>query len=228
MAESSGAKITSDFVKSKLIQDNAKQVAEIWNQSSETALASSAKAKKATKIKMKVRCFNCNEVGHIKTECHKPKKGNAGATFRKGETTIFTAMSAYANSEGWYIDSGASGHMTKREDWLKNFSAKTKGNVTVANNAKLQTEGSGDAVVRLKHDSRQGTITNTMHVPGISANLLSVSRVVEKGLVVVFFSKLGCLIYHENDWQVRGDVIATATNLGDVYRLDQHQSKSML
>jgi hypothetical protein len=43
---------------------------------------------------------------------------------------------------------------------------------------------------------------------------------VEKGLVVVF-SKEGCLIYHENDSQVRGDVTATPANVVDVYKLNQ-------
>jgi hypothetical protein len=66
-----------------------------------------------------------------------------------------------------------------------------------------------------------------MNEPGISANLLSLSRIVEKGLAVVS-SKEGCLIYRENDCQVCGAVISTAANVGDIYRLTQNQSKSIL
>jgi hypothetical protein len=63
-----------------LIHEDAKQVSEVWNQSSETALPSSTKAKKTTKLKTKVPCFDCNDVDHIKSECDMPKKGKAGAT----------------------------------------------------------------------------------------------------------------------------------------------------
>lgn len=84
--KSSGARIASNTVKSKLIQEDVKQWAEEWNQSSETALMSSTKAKKTTKIKKDVLCFNCNKVGHIKSECDKPKKGKAGAASGKGDS----------------------------------------------------------------------------------------------------------------------------------------------
>jgi hypothetical protein len=69
-------------------------------------------------------------------------------------------------------------------DWLKNSSTTTNRDVTVANNQKLQTEGSGDVVVQIKQGGQEKTITNVMHVPGVLTNL-SVSRFVGKGLVVI-------------------------------------------
>jgi hypothetical protein len=74
---------------------------------------------------------------HVKTYCldNYPVSPSTFPVIQ-GETTLFPVMSAYDNSEGWYIDSGATAHTTKRKDWLKNFSATTNGIVKVANNEK--------------------------------------------------------------------------------------------
>jgi hypothetical protein len=62
------------------------------------------------------------------------------------------------------------------------FSALTKQVLTLKNNEKLKTLGSGKMVIYLNKDCRDviRTITHVMHVPGTSTKLLSVSRMVEK------------------------------------------------
>jgi hypothetical protein len=62
-------------------------------------------------------------------------------------------------------------------------------------------------------------VSDVIYVPQLSTNLLSVSRMVEKGLVVTF-STGECKIYHQNDYSIHGDAKATATNVGGIYKLD--------
>ena len=71
--------------------------------------------------KSKVRCFNCHEMGHYVTNCplKKSKKGSLEGS--EGEALAsqlemdFTLIACVVSSMmvyGWYLDSGASFHMT--------------------------------------------------------------------------------------------------------------------
>jgi len=53
-------------------------------------------------------CYNCGRQGHISRTCRAPPKDRISfhAAFMATETTY--------NSETWYIDSGASGHMASK------------------------------------------------------------------------------------------------------------------
>lgn len=83
--------------------------------------------------------------------------------------------------------------MSMRKDWFVNYSNKDSKEITVANNQKLKGNGVGEVKVNLKGDI-QKTITDVIYVPDITANLLSVSKMTEKDLIVVF-EKNKCHIY---------------------------------
>ncbi|KAG5889226.1 hypothetical protein JTB14_006362 [Gonioctena quinquepunctata] len=55
-----------------------------------------------------------------------------------------------------------------------------------------------------------------MFIPGLPTNLLSVSKLISKGYVVIFY-KDRCRLLDNN---VNISVIATATNVGGIYRLN--------
>jgi len=71
--------------------------------------------------KSKVQCFHCHDVGHLATNCPLKKskmgskegsKGEALASEFELDFTLFTCMVSSMVGSGWFLDSGASFHMT--------------------------------------------------------------------------------------------------------------------
>ncbi|KMQ82572.1 retrovirus-related pol polyprotein from transposon tnt 1-94 [Lasius niger] len=139
--ESSGADITSDFVKGKLLQEDVKRSRENTS-SDDGAFYARNKEKKdfkdkkrndGPKFKKDFRCFVCNEKGHRALDCPKntnklnSKKSLKETEKKTDDLALLTALSAkIINKDDWYIDSGATMHMTKRKDWLTNYNPTMK------------------------------------------------------------------------------------------------------
>ena len=83
--------------------------------------------------KSKVRCFRCHEVGHYAANCphRKSKKGSGEGS--KGEAlasqfeldfTLFACMVSSMVGSGWFLDCGASFHMTVDKSLFSNLEEK--------------------------------------------------------------------------------------------------------
>lgn len=88
--------------------------------------------------------------------------------------------------------------------------------VIVADNTKLQVKGSGgiDIHISVKGETRKVTIKEVLYVPNLNVNLLSVSKITEKGFVVKFKEKV-FEITNGND------LVAIAKLKNDIYMLSQ-------
>lgn len=120
--ENSGLEITGDSVKTRLLQEE-KTV------SVEAEVASKFQQKKQFD-KSKVRCHNCNQHGHFKSECVTKSK-------KKALLTSFVAREPL-ESDDWFIDAGASGHMTMRNDLMVATRTTSNTEVIVADNSRLK------------------------------------------------------------------------------------------
>jgi hypothetical protein len=194
--ENSGVQITSDYMKSKLLKEGAISFHE--SDVDENVIL-------VTK-KYVVRCFNCNKVGHKQYDClnnktKERKDGNKTEANKKGDnrrelrkkedksssfkrskgSSRVTALSASRNSDAWYIDSGATTHMTNRKVWLDNYSDCGSKEIRIANGDKLHGFGQGN-VVKTSDNSECGVINHVTYVPKLSTNLLSVSTMVRRGV----------------------------------------------
>lgn len=137
----------------------------------------------------------------------------------KPDTRAFTATATAffaGNTKDWYVDSGCSTHMCNDISALTNFKdINLNQSVTIANNDKLNITGVGD--VNMKIGSMVRKIENVSYVPQLSTNLLSVSRMTQKGFVVTF-TKDRCNIYDR--CKISGNPIATASNNNGIFKLD--------
>ena len=91
-------------------------------------------------------------------------------------TATFTALGVEAKSTKWTLDSACNNHMSYHKDWMNDYKVDKSLEVSVANNAVEIGSGMGNVCVNLPEGVK--IIQDVAHVPNLSANLLSVSKVV--------------------------------------------------
>ena len=129
-------------------------------------------------------------------------------------------MSGNFNDTEWYVDSGASVHLTARKDWLENVTDNTDmKEIMVANKSTLPVLSSGDIKLKsiVNNKDHDVVIKNAMYVPDLTTNLLSVSQLIKNGNKVIFDDKL-CKIYDSQN-----KLVAEAENIDNVYKLKYHK-----
>ncbi|XP_019432647.1 PREDICTED: uncharacterized protein LOC109339635 [Lupinus angustifolius] len=122
----------------------------------------------------RIKCFNCNKVGHFSTECqalprqldfhkkqhhdeaHMVKEENGHMDDEAPILLTVTTSQGNNNKEIWYVDSGCSNHMTCHRDWLVNFDSSKKSKVRFADNIMIQAEGIGDVVIKRRDGKNNG------------------------------------------------------------------------
>ena len=116
------------------------------------------------------------------------------------------ALSAETDDENaWFIDSGASSHISCNRNWYDEYYEKSNGtHIYLGDNRSHKVLGYGVISVNLP-DGQFKQIHNVMYVPGIKKNLRSVFAITENDMKVEF-DKYKC---HVKDVQDYYRVIAT-------------------
>ncbi|XP_073841314.1 uncharacterized protein [Musca autumnalis] len=189
--ENSKEKLTVDMVKNLLLQD-AK-----FDQAPGKQAALQAKTSK--KFKKQIVCYNCKKVGHISKNC--PNKsysnGGQGNNHKKSEVLFATkgvtlcakaTTETNANSNYWFIDSGASNHMTNSNLDMYNIRDVESKKVIVANKEELEVKCVGDIDLEINCTNKAKTITvkDVEYVPKLCTNLLSVRQITRNNKKVTF------------------------------------------
>jgi len=127
------------------------------------------------------------------------------------------ALSAETDDESaWFIDSGASAHMTCNKEWYDKYYEKSDGtHIYLGDDRSLKVQGYGIINVYLPNGQMR-QIHNVMYVPALKKNLISVSTITDNHLKVEF-GKFGCIV---KDVQDHYRVVSTGTRVGGLYRLD--------
>lgn len=231
--ESSGLKITGDVIKAKLLQD-VKATSTDTNAFYSFKKRGSKRPGKhnntAKGDKSGIRCYNCNLYGHLSAECRKSKKKtNQSVNNTKTQQSTqgsegFCAgfSSGFVDKDGWFIDSGASFHMTMRDDWMEEKYHHDISEITVANDSKLNVASAGKVVMKVHRDGSNNLlpINDVLHVPKLSANLLSVSQIVSRGFEVIFDIN-GCRILDSER-----NMVATGRHINNMFKLNASESGS--
>ncbi|KAJ0532731.1 putative RNA-directed DNA polymerase [Helianthus annuus] len=153
------------------------------------------------KDKRHIECFNCHEYGHYASECKEPKekRDEANLTETKeeepalylcihGEDTPSMVLlnedrvfpKAGDNKDVWYVDNGASNHMTGMRESFAELDSSITGQVRFGDGSKVQIEGKGPLVF----ESRTGEhilIPDVYYIPALTSNILSLGQLTEEG-----------------------------------------------
>lgn len=234
--ESSGQKVTSDFVKTKLLQDIK---CEKYSSCNNNALISEQncgyiKPNNSKNNSNKIQCRNCGRFGHVKYNCpidistSHNNKGKSTIFYFKDKKRQFSSKegekkksmlsmalgTCRANKTSWIIDSGASAHMTRNKKWMVDYVESDSQNITLADGRNIKGFGTGTVPINSENINK---ISNVLYVPNLATNLISVNKVVNQGMTVVF-GENKCCIY--NNCEITGDPLITASKRNGVYHLD--------
>ena len=120
------------------------------------------------------------------------------------------------NYNTWYLDCGATEHMTPYLNKIKNFK-KTFLRAPMAIKEEIQAEGKGDIILKFcdKNGGLLADLADVLFVPNLGANLLSVGRLVEKDLKITFEKNEAKIL------KVTGEVLLTAFRKNRLYEVQE-------
>ena len=157
-----------------------------------------------------IQCYNCQRYGHFAYEYRNPKKPREDKAYVVEATPAAVASASSSNtivatssllmaiveevsdlllhgSEGvtsdhalWYLDTGATNHMTGRSEFFTKLDDSITGSVKFGDNSRIQIKGRGEIEVNQK-DGSVLCLGNVLFVPKLEANILSLGRLDEEG-----------------------------------------------
>lgn len=227
--ETKDTAITLDFVKSRLLHESMKLQEGI--KSEETAFKARTnstnsrfkpnKDRSFEQRQEKRKCFSCGLTGHLKANCRKRQESNRAEAKRaesKEHEVCFSATDGNQKSSTWFVDSGATNHMSSDKSLFQRLTNINK-SVCLADDRTVMAEGVGD-VQLICEDGIKVTLQNVLYVPKLGSSLVSVPKIVEKGFTVVF-GENGCKITSKSGTTI------TAKKINGLYRLSNEGSSAL-
>ncbi|GJU47969.1 zinc finger, CCHC-type containing protein [Tanacetum coccineum] len=170
--------------------------------------------KKSNYDPSKTQCYRCKKFGHIAPNCpQKTKKHEQSNLVEEDlEPTLLMAIledleqmkevedqkvSLHEEDVGyketskeslWYLDNGASNHMTGVREHFKELDEKVSGKVKFGDGSYIEIKGKGSILLECD-DERQRIISHVYYIPSLKSNLLSLGQ----------FTEIGCKVVMEDD-----------------------------
>ncbi|GBP12619.1 Zinc finger BED domain-containing protein 4 [Eumeta japonica] len=250
--EHSGIAITADVIKTKLIDlsddsseagnaffsrgQHYRQHRNVGNKEKNDSSCSnngaagggtSSSNKKKTD-KQRIKCYKCKEFGHYKSQCTKEQNQQYVIKATNAFSAVFLSGNYCKND--FYLDSGASVHMTPNVNIVKNpcFTPQIK-EIIAANKSAMPVLCCGDVNIITKTDGCRYDVTlkEVSCVPNLSTNLISIKNV--KGYRV--YDPVKCnittsrdVIVHENTERKNTVDDSITVSVGDTIQNDKSGS----
>ena len=144
-------------------------------------------------------CYHCKKPGHLKRNCWLLKKSNGqeekkndenkkvssdSKSFESEAMTMFRDLESLSDDCSWFMDSGASDHMSMKIEWFSDYeSFNLPLEIKVGNGSLIKAYGKGIIKLRSFVDGKiiNCHLENVLYVPKITMNLISLGSVLDKG-----------------------------------------------
>ena len=143
----------------------------------------------------KVKFFHCHQQIHYATNCPQKKKNKQAAASTAGEALAsqfeldFSLIACLVSSmmgSVWFLDSGASFHMTRDKYLFTDIDEKDLGvHIEMGDDSRYSVIGI-ETISFERESGKAFILKDVMHVPGLKKNLISVAMLEDKGYDVVF------------------------------------------
>lgn len=128
-------------------------------------------------------------------------------------------------SKSWIVDSGATSHLANDHKSFQRLDSSARPEITGADGNSIRTAGIGDCVIQCldsKGKEVKITLTEVIYAPDVEGNLLSITKLTEKGVRAMFEANR-CSMW------INGEEIATADRVSGLYRLNTvEESRSLM
>lgn len=199
-----------------------------------------------------VSCHFCDKKGHVKKFCSKfiewtaaenlknekfkkygqydQKKSYSANKIDHGDKEndefanyAFCISKSKEKIIGWFIDSGASCHITNNVNFFTSLDVNVRQSITVANGELVWSSGKGDGkIVAMSEHGQEHEIVirDVLYVPEVNANLLSVKKLTSKGYDVNFSNDKCVIKYGPN-------IVIVAKLQDGLYKINESQCYSL-
>lgn len=164
----------------------------------------------------KFKCHRCEKIGHKAAECRSRAEDSQASTkspekvkMADDDVCVLTCaqsrdpveqeavrVKVIMQNQRWCLDSGCTAHLCSDPNKFVHFENITDGRLNLANKTSTVINGKGTVHLNteIEGKSKQLHLNEALHVPDLRSNLLSVSKITDKGFKVIFDDKLAHII----------------------------------
>lgn len=231
-----GAKLSSEYVAAQLLQDELqRKLGQVTLEGEAVYNVNNTKASQKAGNFYTKNCNFCKKKSHFEKDCwikdpnKAPKycetcgKGNHSTEqcFRRKKQANLAEKIIEEDEEGvylldgekgpndvnWYIDSGATQHMTFQKELLINYQDLPTEEISLGNGSSIAAIGKGDIKLNLIVPGAEkfSTFKDVLYVPKLTKNFISPRKILEKSGIQMIWEDKCCFFKNK-----KGDIVAQA------------------